>query len=457
MDSPALNTNTNKIHAVYFSPIYEVVYVCFIEIVSLFTSVTVIKMHSSEKCSSNIDLFYARNPSSDSDQLQQETQNEEPDFEAIVAALDENVEKLKQSISMVIEKKASHGIWEPTLKRVKVVENKGLKQYLPHSMNGQFYLHPFEALFALECRVLAIRYHDVPLSIEDGYSILLSDKNEAKLYQVFSTLSKSGYFVKKQDKTEKEKNNSTAFSEPMNFNKHLMDDDSHNTAKKLKADEESNQSGQRKDNVNYKAVTSVRPLAVYHLRNFSKIDQKMQTCFQLDGEAPKSVLYCIRNSAVPVEMNRRLKHLHDDDHLRPLVELSAVHTSEHLFAQLQQAGPKSSSSSSTVPDEHLVSHDKELSVDFEVFPPKTSLKSSRRDLPLFRVVTIVNENDPLPPVSVMRRLQRHHHHQSAATIKSSPLLFALITDSLEFNFYALESLPIHNEYPTLWEKYYADQ
>lgn len=407
-------------------------------------------MHSGDKCSSNIDFLYVRNPSSDTQQQDNTPPNEElskSNIESIISTLDDNVEKLKRNISMVIEKKVSHGIWEPTLKQVRVIENKGLKQYLPHNINGQSYLHPFEALFALECRVLAIHYQDVSLSIEDGYGILLRDKNEAKLYQVFSTLSKSGYYVKRKDNSETEKSDRTK-SKPMNSNKHLIEDGSiYETTKKLKSDDDSNNS-KKNDNMNYKVVTSIRPLSVNHLVNFSKIDQKMKSFFHLNNEAPKSVLYCVRDSAVPVEMNRRLKHLYEKG-VRPLVDMSAVQTSSQLFAHLQLAGPKNSNICPRQSDEL---NDKEFSIDFEVFPPKTSFKSSIRDLPLFRVVTIINENDPLPPVPVMRRLQSR---QATAT-KLSPLLFALISDSLEFNFYALENLPIGNEYPKLWEKYYAN-
>lgn len=404
-------------------------------------------MHSEDKCSSNVDFLYVRNPSSDTPQ-HDNTSNEESsksNLESIISTLDESVEKLKKSISIVIEKKASHGIWDPTLKQVKVIENKGLKQYLPHSINGQFYLHPFEALFALECRVLAIHYHDVPLSIEDGYGILLKDKNEAKLYRVFSTLSKSGYYVKRKDSADTEIIETTK-NEPMNSKKHLIEDGSHDTTKRLKPDNDSSNS-KKTENVNYKVVTSIRPLSANHLVNFSNIDQKMKSYFHLNNDAPKSILYCVRDSAVPVEMNRRLKHLYEKE-LRPLIDMSVIQTSKQFFAQLQLAGPKSSTLCPQQSDEH---NDQELSIDFEVFPPKTSFKSSKRNLPLFRVVTIINENDPLPPVCVMRRLQ---NRQSTAT-KFCPLLFALISDSLEFNFYALESLSIGNEYPTLWEKYYA--
>lgn len=428
----SLKNTTRKCFILLFAfPIYKVVLILK-------------RMHSSE-CSSSVDLLYVRNPSSDTEQPDDKP-NEETfklDFESIITSLDDSVEELKKSISMVIEKRVSHGIWEPTLKRVKVVDNKGLKQYLPHYINGQPYLLPFEALFALECRILAIYYHDVPLSIEDGYGILLKNKNEAKLYQVFSTLSKSGYYVQRKDNTDTEKSDTTK-SEPINSNKHLIEDGSHDTAKKLKSNDDSNNS-ERKDNVNYKVMTSIRPLSANHLRNFSNIDQKTKSYLHLNNEAPKSILYCLRDSAVPVEMNKRLKHLYEKE-LRPLLDLSAIQTSGQLFTQLQLAGPKNSS-----PRQSDELNDKKMSVDFEVFPPKTSFNASRRDQPLFRVVTIINENDPLPPVSVLRSLQSR---LSTAT-KFSPLLFALISDSLEFNFYALESLSIGNEYPTLWEKYYA--
>ena len=399
-----------------------------------------IKMHSSDETPSFHDIFYVRNLSCDAASSPSTStlpdSSNQSDWKSILESLNSNVDKLKEDMSKVMEKKfVSHGVWDESLKLVKIVESKNAKQYQPHSFKNALYLYPFEALFALECRVLMISHHDIPLSIEEGYKLLLDDKHSYQLYRVFSTLSKSGYHVKICE-AKQTVDSSPEKSVVQSNCKHLLEDVDelqYESKKKQKLD-----TINEKKNDNYKVVTSIRTLTMGHLRKLTKMDHNLRMCFKQDKNQPsKTILYNVRDSAVPIEMNKRLKHLHGDG-LRPLIDFSAIHNTGQLFERMKQAGPKCSYDSL----QNDSFGDPNLTINFEVYRPKTNSTSGE---PIFRVA-IVNEDDPLPSLIKIRTLQANH---------SAPLVFALVSDSLEFNFYCLESLTINDEYPILWEKYYA--
>lgn len=393
--------------------------------------------------SSRPDLLYVRHQTEDDEDNQQGSTRHETTFQgdlpSIVSTINENVSKLLSDITKVVDKKVtSVGIWVVALNLVKVTENKNLKQYIPRVINGSFYLDPFEALFLLECRSLAITYHEIPLSIEDAYRLLLPDKRHFKLYRVFSILSKSGYCLKRCPARLSACSPKSEELVQMEA-KHLIDEEGPGSSNEDQINKKQKLDHHESKTLNYKAVTSIRTLSFRHLRKFSRLDEKLRSCFKPDEESPKSILYCVRDSVVPVEVNKRLQHLYTED-LRPLVDFSAIHSSEQLYERMQSAGPKCNQDINLLeelPDEL------NLSVDFEVFPPRTN-QTSVCDL-LFTVV-IVSENDPLPSIAAIKTLRAQC---------TAPIFFALISDSLEFNFYGLETFAIDNEYPKLWEKYYA--
>ena len=385
----------------------------------------------------NEDLLYARNHSDDGKEQNVSDDTNITNMKSIIDTLDCNIDNLRKEITVVIDKKiVSYGIWNEQMRLVEVISNKNLKQYLLHYINKRSYLYPFEALFMVECRSLIIMFEESPLSIEDSYKLLLQNQVDCKLYRIFSLLSKSGYHVKycKIGTTYKNKD-----LEILKFNtKHEIEDKNSNIYESNKKSKLKTVDLKQSKCINYKVVTSIRPLTLKHLRNLSKTDKKLWPYFMSESNQLKSILYCVKESIIPVEMNKNLLPLHGQN-LKPLIDFSSIYDTEQLFNAIQRAGPKSNYNQL----DNAPGYDLELLVDFEGYPPKTN---STTFMPLFRVI-VVNVNDSFPSFSAIKRFQ---------TNASCPLFFALVSDSLEFNFYGFENFEINDEYPNLWENNVLD-
>ncbi|XP_039595869.1 tRNA-splicing endonuclease subunit Sen54 isoform X1 [Polypterus senegalus] len=73
-------------------------------------------------------------------------------------------------------------------------------QTMGYADEGKQFLLPEEALFLMECGSVEVFYRDLPLSIQEGYELLLGDKTISLLeYLVFSHLKRLGYIVNRFD------------------------------------------------------------------------------------------------------------------------------------------------------------------------------------------------------------------------------------------------------------------
>lgn len=387
---------------------------------------------SKDPLNSNPDLDYVRNINYDSTELETDFRTTiKQDLPTILTNVDSSIAKLKPTISLIIDKKlVSQGTWLPNLRLVRITDNKNLKQYVPRLINGENQvMNRFESLFLLECRSLSITYENIPLSIEDGFQLMLNSKRDQKLYRVFSTLSKNGYLVKFLEKVKHGENQLEISG------KHQLEnslDTELTNSKKFKHNNDSL--------LNYKVMTSVRPLLIGNLRKLSRTDKRLlKKCCQSEDCSDKSIIYCLRDSVHPVPVNQNLQTIFSGD-IKPLIPLSDIYSTDNLFSLMRNYGPKDSTSHSTIMNSNS------LSIDFEVYRSK-SFSTLSKSLPLF-CISIVNETDELPSTSQLNHLRN-------IVIKNCPLLFAVVSDSLEFNFYGLENVTIDDELPSLWEKYYA--
>ncbi|MBN3304889.1 SEN54 endonuclease, partial [Amia calva] len=73
-------------------------------------------------------------------------------------------------------------------------------QTMGFSDQGKQFLLPEEALYLLECGTVQVFYRDLPLSVQEGYELLLGkDTVNLQQYQVFSHLKRLGYIVNRFD------------------------------------------------------------------------------------------------------------------------------------------------------------------------------------------------------------------------------------------------------------------
>ncbi|XP_060748618.1 tRNA-splicing endonuclease subunit Sen54 isoform X3 [Tachysurus vachellii] len=91
--------------------------------------------------------------------------------------------------------------WIPEEKLVKLKSPAGkFWQTMGYSDQGKQCLFPEEALYLMECGNVQVFYHDLPISIQEGYESFLSAETVTFIqYQVFGHLKRLGYVVKRFD------------------------------------------------------------------------------------------------------------------------------------------------------------------------------------------------------------------------------------------------------------------
>ncbi|CAH2106163.1 unnamed protein product [Euphydryas editha] len=98
----------------------------------------------------------------------------------------------------------SHAVWKEELMLAEITQKVGSYwQYLGHNKGKQLYLRPEEALFLMEINCLHLKYHDVKVSLQQAYSLLLRDKITLLHYKVYASLSRLGYRVYRHEKSER--------------------------------------------------------------------------------------------------------------------------------------------------------------------------------------------------------------------------------------------------------------
>ncbi|BES99468.1 tRNA splicing endonuclease 54 homolog (S. cerevisiae) [Nesidiocoris tenuis] len=102
-----------------------------------------------------------------------------------------------------IEKKQnlSSAIWVSDLGKAKVTKKSGKHwEVFGHTVDSVDWLYPEEALFLLEVNALELYVDEVPLSLEQTYSLVIGGHCPLGEYRVYAHLSRKGYRVLRHDK-----------------------------------------------------------------------------------------------------------------------------------------------------------------------------------------------------------------------------------------------------------------
>lgn len=394
-----------------------------------------------------LDVFYYRNwsNSADSDDEDGEGEAKEDEMmtktettkdvslETICEELNTKWEEISRKTSKIVHKThIAIGVWDEVTRMVRIESNKHLKHYVPERRGGDFWLRPFEALFAMENRMLMIKYRGVDLSLEDATNLLLEDEKQLVPYRIFSILSRCGYYVHQLDDDKAE------VTEPMVIDAVAEDDISQH-----KRSHESVEDGgddvedvdQKKIDAKpqqYPVVTNIRPLRVEHLRNLTRVDHQLIANSECKQQA--SFLYTVRQADQFVPVHRRLQPLYGGN-VKPLLPLGSTITIDKLCQLVQSVGPMdrkcSTKNTITTP---LVLH-------FSIFYSIQQFKQCPAS-PLY-YVTIVNSDESLPSLEQIELHDQHHR---------SPVLFALVSRTFIYNFYTFKQLMLDDQLPDLWRR-----
>uniref|UniRef100_A0AAG5DBJ1 tRNA-splicing endonuclease subunit Sen54 N-terminal domain-containing protein n=1 Tax=Anopheles atroparvus TaxID=41427 RepID=A0AAG5DBJ1_ANOAO len=95
----------------------------------------------------------------------------------------------------------SEGIWEEDHHRVRITRVEGKWQSYGYEDSTGKYVDCHEALFLMEMNRLMVKWNDVMVSIEQGYSLFLGQPNSLTMeqYQVYSVLNRASYYVLRYD------------------------------------------------------------------------------------------------------------------------------------------------------------------------------------------------------------------------------------------------------------------
>ncbi|KAH9506362.1 tRNA splicing endonuclease 54 [Dermatophagoides farinae] len=394
------------------------------------------------------DFFYVRVPNddksdvsdNDDEQLNQELDDEEKeiDFNALLEQLNGKYSKIRNDLSVLVDKKnVTKGDWNSEKRVVQINGKDYLKQYTPNARC----LTPFEALFLFECRSLAIYYQNILLSIEDAYELLLQDNRDVKLYKIFSTLSRIGFFVVQQIVSKPENSEIENKKEPKSqgIKRSMIDDDQEIESKKIIT---SNNGNSSTSNDNFAIITSIQPLQMENISKLNKMDKELIQHFKskddLDDESSSSsstssYLYCVKKAARPAQLSQLIRPLYSEKH-KPLIPLGSIFDTDSLFRSIQQYAPIC-----------FDNHDSKsmLNIDFNIYQSQANKKQNHK--PLFSVI-VVDEDQPPPSIEEIGNFR-------ALNIRNGPILFALLAQ-FTFNFYSFETFIAQNKYPRLWEQFY---
>ncbi|XP_027204402.2 tRNA splicing endonuclease subunit 54 [Dermatophagoides pteronyssinus] len=397
------------------------------------------------------DFFYIRVPNDDeSDLSENDDENDgknqiiddekEIDFDALLEQLNIKYAKIRDDISILVDKKnVTKGNWNPEKRVVQIVGKDYLKQYTPNAKC----LTPFEALFLLECRSLAIYYLDILLSIEDAYELLLHDNREVKLYKIFSTLSRIGFYVQQivSKPLEIPKIDIEKEQQSKSIKRTVMDDNDNDQnqidSKKI------NTSNNENSNDNYAIITSIQPLKMENIPKLNKMDKELIQHFKSkDGSdeelspSTNSYLYCVKKAARPANLSQLVRPLYSQKH-KPLIPLGSILDTESLFQSIQQQAPLCFDNLGSKCPVSM------LNIDFNIYQSQANKKQNHK--PLFSVI-VVDENQPTPSIEEI-------YHFRELIIQNGPILFAVLAQ-FTFNFYSFETLMAKNKFPRLWEQFY---
>ncbi|RHZ55433.1 hypothetical protein Glove_415g9 [Diversispora epigaea] len=126
----------------------------------------------------------------------QEIESDQQEF------FEESLLTLKDALSeerSTSSRKICKGIWyKSPINKIKIITARGNHLHnMGHSINGQIWLYPEEALFLLERGMLTIEFKDVPVSIQQAYMLMMTGDEFITLekYQVYTYLKRIGFTV----------------------------------------------------------------------------------------------------------------------------------------------------------------------------------------------------------------------------------------------------------------------
>ena len=94
--------------------------------------------------------------------------------------------------------------WNDEFRLGRELKKRGKHHYFGRTRDGQHHLYPEECLFLLEAGDYQVKHQNLPLSLQEAYSVLLTNSDDFERYRVFSTLLRQGYHVKKFIKLQQE-------------------------------------------------------------------------------------------------------------------------------------------------------------------------------------------------------------------------------------------------------------
>lgn len=147
----------------------------------------------------------------------------------------ELVESLRKSRADMLNRVGSfrpidvlQALWDEEGKRVVITKHKGTYlKFMGAKVGDRTVLHPHEALFLLEANQLLLMRDGAPVSISEGYELLLKNGDDYDRYLVYSHILRAGYIVvphRKQGSRETSKPAETEAKE-VKGKPHESDDD----------------------------------------------------------------------------------------------------------------------------------------------------------------------------------------------------------------------------------------
>jgi len=301
------------------------------------------------------------------------------------------------------------------------VKLKKKPQWFGTNRNQKVYLNPFEALFLLESESIIINYHNIPLSLEDAYNLLLQTRQEMEEYRIFSYLSRLGFRLKLHQLSS-----STCST-------HLKDSSQFEfTSKECNISDYSSQA------LN---VQTSSDLITYSLQNDMFLDpqfDKPKDWKEFKGIRRKENQTENKFKATVVDANCVLSSSHPlpnqsliNDNLKPIIDQTKLINIEQLYTQLKATSCKSS--------RDLISCDERLNISFDVYLPSKSITPTA--LPDFYLI-ICKEKFPFPFLKHFIQLDEEAQERVS-------LIFAVVSET-EFNFFWIKPFNCWDEIPNLW-------
>lgn len=356
------------------------------------------------------------------------------------------VEKVKP------ERDLGLGVWAPNERLVMVSKVRGKHQYFgfKDSTNRQFY-YPEEALFLLEAGDLIVTHNDMPLSIQEAYTVMMSSRNELDNYAVFARLLRQGYHVRRHGDNlvvpnEESKTRTDVQSGKSSLKRGISDDADEATASKRHRSDSLVECGLTSQSTENTVKHRIEPLTLDMVRHRDYVaipiveHQKANAANWKDfkdletgssSELKASVLDMNGLKGDNLERLVPTAHLFSGQTI-PVINPTSVHSAADLYRQLKSKGPKNG---------HLLPCNSKHSITYKLY--LTSNGTPNYGKPDAFVVVVNSDHDGPIDLSDVILLN--------SLVKSSGgfLLFAVIEEAT-VSFFKLTPFELWEEIPERW-------